>query len=58
MQERKTDHILLYLTCEHISVWNPKTPKIELGYTTQERMARQSMKELCTGVRQLPMEDL
>jgi hypothetical protein len=58
MQERETNHILLYLTCEQMSVWNQRTPKIELGHTTPERMARQFMNELCTGVRQFPIKDL
>ena len=61
MQEWKTNHILLYLACEQmVSGVNQlqkkncvRPPKRE-WYTR----VRQSIVELCTGVRQLLIEDL
>ena len=61
MQERKSNHILLYLACEQ-TVFGAKQLQIKNRARQPERewctRARQPMEELCTGVRQLPIEDL
>jgi hypothetical protein len=38
MQERNTNHILLYLACEQMMFGIKHIQKKELGQTTQERM--------------------
>ena len=38
MQERKTNHILLYLACEQNDVCSQTTTMKEVSQTTQERM--------------------
>ena len=48
MQERKTNHALLHLACEQMLV----------EQLQRKNWVRQPNKELCMGVRELPVEDL
>jgi hypothetical protein len=61
MQERKTNHTLMYLACEQMVFGVIQLQK--QNWVTQTKRecctrASQPMKELCMGVRQLPIEDI
>ena len=61
MQERKTNHTLLCIVCEHMVFGVRQLQRINWARQPKREWctrARRFMKELCMGVRELPIEDL
>ena len=60
MQERNTNHILLYLACDQMVIGVIQLQRKEWGkhFMTTTKMCIRARQLLCMGVKELPIEDL